>query len=87
MAQLKIQLATPEKIFFEGSADDILVNAERGELNILPQHASFVSFITPGELRIRDKSQTKKRFLLEEGVLKVENDEVKLLCPSVQDLD
>lgn len=82
---LHIQLATPEKIYFDGEADDLLLNAERGELNILPQHAGLVSFIEPGTLRIRRKGKTIQSFKLLDGVLKVEDDRVKLLCPQVEE--
>jgi F-type H+-transporting ATPase subunit epsilon len=82
---VKLQIATPEKIVFDAEADDLLLNAEKGQLNILERHANFVSFLQPGPVTIKSKGKEVGRYTLSEGVMKVEGDQVTLLCPQVSE--
>lgn len=82
---MKLQIATPEKIVYSGEADDLLLFAYRGQLNILNHHADLVSFLEPGPLLVRKKGEKEKRFEITRGLIKVENNEVVILCPSVEE--
>ena len=52
---MQIFLATPEKQVFSGEAKDVLVNAEKGQINILENHANLITLVKPGEVRIRGR--------------------------------
>ena len=84
---MKIQIATPEKIIFSGEADDVLLRAHRGQLNILNLHADLVSFLEEGPVVLRTKGQKDQNFHVGGGVLKVENNIVSLLCPTAEEIE
>lgn len=79
---MQLRIATPEKIVFEGEADDLLFNAEKGQLNVLERHANLVTFLQAGEFIVKNKGSEVDRLEVSEGVLKVEEDDITVLVPS-----
>jgi F-type H+-transporting ATPase subunit epsilon len=80
---VEVFVATPEKKIFAGEASDLLVNAEKGQLNILERHANLITLIKPGALKIR--GAVEKSFHVSDGVLKVEDNRVSILCNEVRE--
>ena len=78
---MEVFVATPERRVFSGQASDVLVSAEKGQINILERHANLVTFVKPGELRVRGESE--KAFQVGAGVLKVEGNRVSILCREI----
>lgn len=52
--KIDLQVVTPEKIAFEGEADQISLPTDHGQITILPKHISLVSTIKSGELIIKN---------------------------------
>lgn len=82
---MEVFLATPERKVFSGEAGDVLVNAEKGQINILERHANLITLVRPGAIRIRGVKDggEEKSFQVGEGILKVENNRVSILCNEV----
>ena len=81
-----VTLATPEKLIFSSEAESVVLNAERGQLKILPRHANLISLVHPGSVIVEqtDKGVSEGRFNVGRGVLKVQNDEIAILCDEVK---
>ncbi len=82
---MDVSLATPEKIFFSGPSNDVLLNAERGQLNLLDRHTNLISLVKPGPVVIKT-AQGDKRYEVSEGILKVESNQLSILCSQVKPL-
>lgn len=80
---MTVSLATPEKVVFSGEADDILLNAEKGQLNILERHANLITLVKEGPLVLRSQGR-EQRFQVGDGVLKVENNHLSVLCREIR---
>lgn len=52
MAQLHLQLVTPQGQILKQSCDSILAPTEEGQISILPGHVRLISALNPGELII-----------------------------------
>lgn len=73
------EIVTPEKTVFKDTISEVIVPSVSGELSILPNHASLVTQITPGELTI--KKDGKEYYLaVTGGFLEVHNNIVTLLA-------
>ena len=83
---MKIFLATPEKPVFSGEVTSLLLEAEKGQINILERHARLISLVRPGPITIRH-GQTENRFHVGDGVIKVENETVNILCDTAKAQD
>lgn len=54
----KLTLVTPQKkLLTEVEVDEVIVPANKGELNILPGHAPLMTTLRAGKLRIKEKGK------------------------------
>jgi F-type H+-transporting ATPase subunit epsilon len=83
---MKVRVATPEKILFNDQVDDLIIEGAMGQLNILPRHTNFVSFVMPGPLRLRRAQRDISVFQLSDGIVKVEDNDVTVLCATAEEL-
>jgi len=83
---MELQIATPEKILFEGQVDDAVLQAEKGELNILDRHADLISFLRAGRVRLKNAGALVGTFEVTDGILKIEDQKLMLLCPSAKEI-
>ena len=81
---LAVDIITPMGVIDQGRADFIAAMGANGELGILPGHASLVSRLGIGEVRVhRDAFGGDKRdhYAIRGGILQVEQNHVTLLVP------
>ena len=84
--EFKVEIINPEKLFF--SKDDIkevIVPAFEGEMGILKDHISIISFLKPGIITIYSKSGENK-FYVEDGIIEFKNNNLSLLTSSILNL-
>ena len=88
--EFKIEIINPEKSFLEkGDVTEVVVPAFEGEMGILKDHISIISFLKPGILKLFSKSSEEK-FYVEDGILEFKNNNLSILTSSIlniKDLD
>ncbi len=88
--EFKIEIVNPEKSFL--TKDDVLeviIPAFEGEMGILKDHISIISFLKPGILKILSKSGDES-FYVEDGIVEFKNNNLSILTSTiykVTDLD
>jgi len=80
---MQVSLMTPQQVVFAGEASDILINAHKGQINILERHANIITEVHPGSLRIKGPAG-EKVFKVGGGVLRVENQKCSILCMNAE---
>lgn len=83
---LNLKIVTPEQVVYEGEADQVNVSTTKGEIGILPHHASLMAKLLPGELRIRKSGKTSF-FAIGEGFLQIEDNTLTVMTDLAQDAD
>ncbi len=81
-----IEIVNPEKSFL--SKDDItevVIPAFEGEMGILKDHISLISFLKPGIIKIYSKTGEQK-FFVEDGIVEFKNNNLSILTSSILDL-
>ncbi len=84
--EFKIEIVNPEKSFF--SKDDVveaIVPAFEGEMGILKDHISIISFLKPGIVTINSKSGEEK-FFVEDGIVEFKDNNLSVLTSSIFNL-
>ena len=84
--EFKVEIVNPEKSFF--SKDDVIeaiVPAFEGEMGILKDHISIISFLKPGIVTINSKSEEEK-FFVEDGIVEFKNNSLSVLTSSIFNL-
>tara|TARA_Y100001958_G_C21107905_1_gene455803 strand:+ start:56 stop:448 length:393 start_codon:yes stop_codon:yes gene_type:complete len=82
----KVEIVNPEKSFF--SKEDVteaIVPAFEGEMGILKDHISIISFLKPGIITIHSKSDVEK-FFVEDGIVEFKNNNLSVLTSSIFNL-
>ena len=78
-----LEIVNPEKSFL--SADDVkevVVPAYEGEMGILKDHISIISFLKPGIIKILSKSGDEN-YYVEDGIVEFKNNNLSILTSSI----
>ena len=88
--EFKVEIVNPEKSFLlKEDATEVIVPAFEGEMGILKDHISIISFLKPGIVKVYSKSDENKYFL-EDGIVEFKDNSLSILTSSiynVSDLD
>lgn len=76
--KLSLQILTPDREVLNEEADEVLVPTVNGELGILPNHASLLTQIQPGELTVINGGK-KSTYAITGGYLQVDRNKVNIL--------
>ncbi len=83
MKPYKLKIVTPEKIFFDGEAEQITIRTTEGDIGILANHIKYVCNIVAGPLKVKDSSGEREA-ALSEGILKVSDEGVTVLVSTAE---
>ena len=65
----KIEIVSPEKkIFLDESVTEVVIPAYEGEMGIMKDHISLISFLKPGIIQVLKNSEKKDQFFIEDGI-------------------
>ena len=88
--EFKIEIVNPEKSFLvQEDVSEVVVPAFEGEMGILKDHISIISFLKPGIIKIFSKSGNEN-YYVEDGIVEFKNNNLSILTSSifnVADLD
>lgn len=76
---MQVQLITPEKTLFKGTASYVQVPGIAGEFGVMPNHESFISLLKAGVVGIDEAGSPRQEFPITGGVAEIANDNVTLL--------
>jgi F-type H+-transporting ATPase subunit epsilon len=82
----KIDIITPEEIYFTGEAVSLVVPGIQGYLGVLVDHAPLVTPLGNGRVEIRMPDRTEKQFEIQGGFLEVAANHATLLVEKIQPL-
>ena len=84
--EFKVEIVNPEASFLsKEDVTEVIVPAFEGEMGILKDHISIISFLKPGILTIQAKSGEHK-FYVEDGIFEFKNNNLSVLSSSIFDL-
>ena len=88
--EFKIEIVNPDKSFLvKDDVIEVVVPAFEGEMGILKDHISIISFLKPGIININAKSGEEK-YYVEDGIVEFKNNNLSILTSliySLTDLD
>ena len=84
--EFKIEIVNPDKSFLsKEDVTEVVVPAFEGEIGILKDHISIISFLKPGIIKIYSKSEEEK-FYVEDGIIEFKNNNLSVLTSSIFNL-
>jgi len=84
--EFKIEIVNPEKSFLsKKDVTEVVIPAFEGEMGILKDHISIISFLKPGIIKIFSKSG-EEHYYVEDGIVEFKNNNLSVLTSSIFDI-
>jgi ATP synthase, F1 epsilon subunit (delta in mitochondria) len=82
----KIEIVNPEKSFLsKDNVSEVVVPAFEGEIGILKDHISIISFLKPGIIKVFSGSE-EENFYVEDGIVEFKDNSLSILTSSIFNL-
>ena len=84
--EFKVEIVNPEKSFLvKDDVSEVVVPAFEGEMGILKDHISIISFLKPGIIKILSKSGDDN-YYVEDGIVEFKNNNLSILTSTIFNL-
>jgi len=85
--EFKVEIVNPEKSFLvKEDISEVVIPAFEGEMGILKDHISIISFLKPGIIKILSKSGDES-YYVEDGIVEFKNNNLSILTSSIFNLN
>jgi len=83
----KVEIINPEKSFLsKEDVAEVVIPAFEGDMGILKDHISIISFLRPGLLRIIDSKSSEETYYVEDGIIEFKNNCLSVLTSNIFDI-
>ena len=84
--EFKVEIVNPEKSFLsKEDVIEVVVPAFEGEMGILKDHISIISFLKPGIIKVFSKLE-EDNYYVEDGIMEFKNNNLSILTSSILNL-
>ncbi|WP_075522458.1 ATP synthase F1 subunit epsilon [Candidatus Pelagibacter communis] len=84
--EFKVEIVNPEKSFLvKDDVTEVVVPAFEGEMGILKDHISIISFLKPGIIKILSRSGNEN-YYVEDGIVEFKNNNLSILTSTIVNL-
>ncbi len=84
--EFKLEIVNPDKSFLsKEDVTEVVAPAFEGEIGILKDHISIISFLKPGIIKIYSKNEEEK-FYIEDGIIEFKDNNLSILTSSIFNL-
>ena len=84
--EFKVEIINPEKSFIsKDKVTEVVVPAYEGDIGILKDHISIISFLKPGIIKILEKNQ-EERYYVEDGIMEFKENSLSILTSSIHNI-
>ena len=81
--EFKIEVISPEKSFFlKDDVREVVIPGYEGEMGILKDHISLISFLKPGIIKVFSKDG-EEHFYVDDGIVEFKDNELSILTSSI----
>ena len=78
----KLEIISPEKIIFSDEAKMVTLPSYEGDMSILKNHISIITFLRPGIVKVKKKDGNFEKFFVQDGTVEYFNDSLVVLSAS-----
>ena len=81
-----LEIVNPEKSFLlKENVSEVVVPAFEGEMGILKDHISVISFLKPGIIKISSKNE-ENNFYVDDGIVEFKDNTLSILTSNIFDI-
>ena len=78
----KLEIISPEKIIFSDNTTMVTLPSYEGDMSILKNHISIITFLRPGIIKVQKKNRNFEEFFVQDGIVEYFNDSLVVLSAS-----
>ena len=83
----KLEIVNPEKSFLlRDGVSEVVLPAFEGEMGILKDHISIISFLKPGLVKIYESGSNQETYYVEDGIIEFKNNCLSILTSNIFDI-
>ena len=82
----KFEIISPEKIVFSDNVTMITLPSYEGDMSILKNHISIITFLRPGIIKVQKKEGNINDFFVQDGTVEYFNDNLIVLSASAMNI-
>ena len=82
----KFEIITPEKIIFSEDISMVTIPSYEGDMSILKNHISIISFLRPGTINVFKNEESSEIFFVQDGTVEFFNNSMVVLSTSVENI-
>ena len=83
----KVEIVNPEKSFLsKEDVTEVIVPAFEGDMGILRDHISIISFLKPGLVRVIDSKSSEETYYVDDGIIEFKNNCLSILTSNIFDI-
>ena len=81
--EFKLEIISPEKSFFsKDTVTEVVIPGYEGEMGILKDHISLISFLKPGIIKVYSKD-SEENFYVDDGIVEFKDNSLSILTSSI----
>ena len=84
MGTFSLQLVSPEKEYFSGSTEMVVLPGEEGDFSVLPDHAPIITYLRPGRITIKSAKGEDLIYFVASGFVKVDKNYCQVLVDYIK---
>ena len=83
----KLEIINPEKSFLsKDGVSEVVLPAFEGDMGILKDHISIISFLKPGLVKIYESGSNQETYYVEDGIIEFKNNCLSILTSNIFDI-
>ena len=83
----KLEIVNPEKSFLsKDRVSEVVVPAFEGEMGILKDHISIISFLKPGLIRVFESGSSEETYYVDDGIIEFKSNCLSILTSNIFDI-
>jgi len=83
----KLEIVNPEKSFLsKDGVSEVVLPAFEGDMGILKDHISIISFLKPGLVKVTESSSSQETYYVEDGIIEFKNNCLSILTSNIFDI-
>ena len=80
-----VEIISPDQTILKQDTTEVIIPSYEGQMGILNNHIPLITFLRPGIIKIK-KSETEKKFYVEDGTVEFSNNNLLILTATAKDL-
>ena len=83
----EVEIISPDKTIFKSKVIETIIPSYEGEMGILKDHISLITFLRPGIIILKESESQEKKYFVEDGTVEFSNNILLILTSTAYNLN